>query len=73
MNYGIGPAGGLGGGGTGKDSMCKQFLSMNRRAGMGRKQQNYQVYMDKMQQSLNQCVQDKVKPYWRDHNSLKGK
>ena len=48
MNYGIGPAGGLGGGGAGKDSMCKQFLSINRRAGMGRKQQNYQLYMDKM-------------------------
>lgn len=73
MNYGIGTAGGSSLGGTGKDSMAKKELSMNRRAGMGRKQQNYQQYMDKMQQSLNQCIQDKIRPYWRNHNSLKGK
>jgi hypothetical protein len=29
--------------------------------------------MDGMQQALNEDVQENVMPYWRDHNSLKGK
>ena len=46
MNYGGGAS--SGGHGAGKDSMAKKFLSMNRRKGMRRNQQDYQVYMDKM-------------------------
>jgi hypothetical protein len=34
---------------------------------------NYTKYMDGMQQALNEDVQENVMPYWRDHNSLKGK
>ncbi len=66
MNYGVNS------GGSGKDSMAKKFLSINRRATMGRKQQNYHSYMDKMNSSLNKCIQENITPYWRNHQSLKG-
>ena len=36
-------------------------------------QQNYTKYMDGMQEALNTNVQENVMPYWRDHNSLKGR
>lgn len=73
MNYGIiGSVGGANSG-TGKDSMTKQFLSQNRRALMGRAGRQHQAYMDKMQSSLNMCIQDNITPYWRNHQSLKGK
>ena len=29
--------------------------------------------MDGMQQALNEDVQENIMPYWRNHNSLKGK
>lgn len=29
--------------------------------------------MDKMQNSLNHCIQENMTPYWRNHQSLKGK
>ena len=73
MNYGIiGSVGGVNSG-TGKDSMTKQFLSQNRRALLGRNTRQHQAYMDKMQNSLNYCIQENMTPYWRNHQSLKGK
>ena len=74
MNYAIiGSVGGGNRGGTGKDSMAKQFLSQNRRALLGRGARQNQAYMDKMTGSLNRCVQENMTPYWRNHQSLKGK
>ena len=52
---------------------AKVYLSQNRKSTMGRNQLSYQKYMDKMNQSLNQCITDNIDPYWRDHQSLKGK
>jgi len=73
MNYAIiGSVGGGNRGGTGKDSMAKQFLSQNRRALLGRGARQNQAYMDKMTGSLNRCVQENMTPYWRNHQSLKG-
>jgi len=40
---------------------------------MKRSQINYMKYMDGMSLSLNQCTADNIAPYWRDHQSLKGK
>lgn len=51
----------------GKDNMAKQFLSQNRRANLGRGQQNYYKYMDIMQSSLNQNIHENITPYWRNH------
>ena len=53
-------------------AFSKQFLSQNRRALLGRNGRQHQAYMDKMQGSLNMCIQDNITPYWRDHQSLKG-
>jgi hypothetical protein len=39
---------------------------------MGRNQIGYQKYADVMSASLNQCMIDNIKPYWRDHQSTKG-
>lgn len=34
--------------------------------------QNYQKYMDKMDEALNKNVEKNIFPYWRNHQSLKG-
>ena len=52
---------------------AKEFLSGNRRTAMGRNHQGYEKYMDVMSASLNQNMIDNIKPYWRDHQSVKGK
>ena len=35
--------------------------------------QNYQRYMDKMSEALNKNIDKNIFPYWRNHQSLKGK
>ena len=39
---------------------------------MKRGQANYTKYLDGMQESLNQNIEDNIFPHWRNHNSLKG-
>lgn len=34
--------------------------------------QNYQRYMDKMNEALNKNIDKNIFPYWRNHQSLKG-
>lgn len=51
----------------------KTYLSENRKVTMKRNEQSYQKYMDVMSASLNQNMIDNIKPYWRDHQSNKGK
>lgn len=56
-----------------KDAMQKQFLSFDRRPQLPRSQVSQQLYYDKMASNLNRCILEGSKPYWRDHQSLKGK
>ena len=35
--------------------------------------QNYQKYMDTMNEALNKNIEKNIFPYWRNHQSLKGK
>lgn len=53
--------------------MLKQFLSQDRRPNLGRNMLSYQKYEDKMTSNLNKTILENVRPYWRDHASLKGK
>lgn len=56
-----------------KDPMVKLLISENRRANLNKNQIDYQQYMDKMEKQLNQNILDNIRPYWRNHASLKGK
>ena len=38
-----------------------------------RKANNYQKYMDQMSEALNTNIDRNIAPYWRNHQSLKGK
>lgn len=81
MNYGIlgsvgkGHVGESGGYSerSGRGPLAKEMLAENRRRGMSKKQIERQQYMDKMKASLNDCVARNIAPYWRNHQSLKGK
>ena len=39
---------------------------------MKKKDVENQKYEDKMNYNLNMCIEEKIAPYWRDHQSLKG-
>ena len=62
---------GFGNGGTA--SSLKAAIERRERANYKKMQANKFEYMDSMQESLNKEIQQSVFPYWRNHNSLKGK
>lgn len=49
------------------DVANRRPLAMQRR-----QNQNYQRYMDKMNEALNKNIEKNIFPYWRNHQSLKG-
>jgi len=55
-------------GGYGNDLADRRPLAMQKKMN-----QNYQRYMDKMDEALNKCIDKNIFPHWRNHQSLKGK
>ncbi|CDW83748.1 UNKNOWN [Stylonychia lemnae] len=55
------------GGGGMNDVGQRRPLAMQKR-----QNQNYQKYMDKMNEALNKNIEKNIFPYWRNHQSLKG-
>ena len=54
-------------------SSLKEAIARREKDSYRRTQTNKLEYMDSMQESLNKEIQQSVFPYWRNHNSLKGK
>ena len=54
-------------------SSLKEAISRRQRDQYRRFQANKFEFMDSMQESLNKEIQQSVFPYWRNHQSLKGK
>ena len=55
------------------ECMIKEDIGTNRRENLGRNQLQYHQYLDRLDSALNQCKLDKMRPYWRNHSSQKGK
>jgi hypothetical protein len=53
--------------------MLKQACERKPLSEMTRAQANKFKHMDKMQERLNKNIQQNIFPYWRNHQSLKGK
>ena len=56
-----------------RSSSLKEAIARRERSQYKRVAANKLEYMDGMQASLNKEIQASVFPYWRNHNSLKGK
>ena len=49
------------------EAMAKESLGINRRKTMNKRIIEKQQYMDKMKRGLNDCFDNSIKPYWRNH------
>ena len=58
----------MGSGAFASDMAQRRPLAMQKKMN-----QNYQRYMDKMDEALNKCIDKNIFPHWRNHQSLKGK